>query len=445
MRNIKSKFTNKKILIYGFAKSGLAALKFLRKIKSKIYCWDDNFLVRKSIKKKYLLNLKKKITNNFFDFIVVSPGINIRQCYLKELLKKNKAKIITDLDIFYNFNNSDQIISITGTNGKSTTCKLLEIVFKKAGYNTRLLGNIGEPVLSLKKVNKKTIIIVEVSSYQLEYTQYFKSNHAAILNISSDHMERHGTMTNYINAKMKILKFQSLKDHSYLNLNNKFTKKIIDNFKKNKFFSKLYKVDRYKVKKILKKIKNKYLLSQNNLENISFVLRITSNYGIKMDVILQSLNQFKGLPHRQERLPLNNEIICINDSKATNFESSSQSLKSYKNIFWIVGGLPKKGDKFFLNKFKQNIIKAYIIGESTFFFKKQLRKKINFVVVNNLKNAVLEISKDLKQINRKNNLAKNKYTILFSPAAASFDQFTDFEDRGKKFKELIYRAKSNIY
>jgi len=187
------------------------------------------------------------------------------------------------------------------------------------------------------------------------------------------------------------------------------------------------------------------LLSQNNLENISFVLRIASNYKIRLDIILQAFNKFKGLPHRQERLSLNNKIICINDSKATNFESSLQSLKSYKNILWIVGGLPKKGDKFFLNKFKKNIIKAYIIGKSTVFFKNQLRKKINFVVVNNLRNAVLKVIKDLKQINSINNLTKNKYTILFSPAAASFDQFANFEDRGKKFKELIYRARSNIY
>ena len=175
MRNLSSKFAKKKILIYGFAKSGLATLKFLKKIKSEIYCWDDNSFVRKSIKKKYLLNFKKKLTNDFIDFIVVSPGINIRNCYLKNFLAKNRAKIITDLDIFYNFNKDSQIISVTGTNGKSTTCKLLEAVFKKAGHKTHLVGNIGEPILSLKKLNKKAVIIVEVSSYQLEYTQHFKS------------------------------------------------------------------------------------------------------------------------------------------------------------------------------------------------------------------------------------------------------------------------------
>ena len=445
MWNSGSKFVKKKILIYGFAKSGLATLKFLKKTKSIIYCWDDDLLVRKNIKKKYLLNLTNKEINNFFDFIVVSPGINIRECYLKKFLALNKTKIITDLDIFYNSNKNCQIISITGTNGKSTTCKLLKAVFEKAGYVTHLVGNIGEPILSFKKTNKKTVFIVEISSYQLEYTQYFKSNHAAILNISRDHIERHESMKNYINAKIKILKFQSFNDHSYLNLNNKFTKKLMKKFKKKQFFSKLHKVDRYKVKNILKKINNKYLLSQNNLENISFVLKIASNYKISLNVILQALSKFRGLPHRQERLAINSKLICINDSKATNFDSSLQSLKSYRNIFWIVGGLHKKGDKFLLNKFKKNIIKAYIIGKNTVFFQKQLRKKINFVVVNHLKSAVSKVVNDLEQINSKNNIRKDKYTILFSPAAASFDQFINFEDRGKKFKELIYKMRPNIY
>ena len=108
MQNLKLKFTKKKILIYGFAKTGLATLKFLKKIESKIYCWDDNFLVRKNIKKKYLLNLKQKSKINFIDYIVVSPGINIRDCYLKNFLSKNKSKIITDLDIFYNLNKNNQ-------------------------------------------------------------------------------------------------------------------------------------------------------------------------------------------------------------------------------------------------------------------------------------------------------------------------------------------------
>ena len=197
--------------------------------------------------------------------------------------------------------------------------------------------------------------------------------------------------------------------------------------------------------KIFKGIKNKYLLSQNNLENISFVIKIANNYKIKLKIILEVLNKFKGLPHRQEEVLLNKNITCINDSKATSFQSSLQSLRNYKNIFWIVGGLSKTNDKFFLNKIQSNIIKAYIIGRNTNFFKKQLQKKINFLIVKNLKNAVSQIIKDIQQKHNKNELVKIRYTILFSPAAASFDQFKNFEDRGDRFKKLIYKMRSRIY
>ena len=144
----KLKFKNKKILIYGLAKSGLAALEFLKKNKAIITCWDDDKSAYRKVKKKYLLSQKNKLNKQFFDYIIVSPGINIRDCRLKKFLKKNAHKIISDLDIFFYFNKNAQIISITGTNGKSTTCKVLESVFKKAGYKTQLVGNIGKPNLS---------------------------------------------------------------------------------------------------------------------------------------------------------------------------------------------------------------------------------------------------------------------------------------------------------
>ena len=186
-------------------------------------------------------------------------------------------------------------------------------------------------------------------------------------------------------------------------------------------------------------------MSINNLENISFVIKIASNYKIKLKIILEVLNKFKGLPHRQENVSLNKNITCINDSKATSFEASLQSLLTYKNIFWIVGGLYKKNDKFFINKIQGNIIKAYIIGKNINFFKKQLKKKINFLVAKNLKNAVSQIIRDIKQKQNKDDKVKTRYTILFSPAAASFDQFKNFEERGNKFKKLIYKLRSTIY
>ena len=139
------------------------------------------------------------------------------------------------------------------------------------------------------------------------------------------------------------------------------------------------------------------------------------------------------MPHRQEAVILKKNFLCINDSKATSFDASFQSLSNYKNIYWIVGGLPKYRDKMYLKNVKHKIIKAYVIGKRTSFFKKQIRKNIAYKISKNIKNALNDISRDIK-LNK-----KSEKTILLSPAAASFDQFDNFESRGNYFKNLAIK------
>ena len=172
-----------------------------------------------------------------------------------------------------------------------------------------------------------------------------------------------------------------------------------------------------------------------------FAYRIAKNLKIKNKIIIKSLNQFKGLPHRQEIVFSNKKLLCINDSKATSFDASLQSLLNYDKIYWIVGGLPKYQDQFYLANVKKKIVKAYIIGKSVSFFKKQIQKKIPYSVSNDVRNAINLIYKDIKYN------GKLKQTILFSPAAASFDQFNNFENRGNYFKNLItkkFKQKINV-
>ena len=206
MKNISNIFSNKKILIYGLGKSGVSTFKFLKN-KNKIILYDD---IQSKIKKKYLkkhLIDRKKILKTNFDKIILSPGIDINKCKLSKLLKKNYQKIYTDLDVFNSFYKND-CITITGTNGKSTTCQLLYESLKDQSLDVKLVGNIGNPILSVKNIKKKTIFVVEASSYQLEYSKLFTSKFAAILNLSPDHIERHGTMDRYVKAKFKLLKNQ---------------------------------------------------------------------------------------------------------------------------------------------------------------------------------------------------------------------------------------------
>ena len=427
------KYQNKKVAVYGMGITGYSAAKAFRKLKAEVYCWDDNKKVRKKIKNsKFSLN-KFWLNQNLVDIIVISPGIDINKSKIKNYLKKNSNKIITDLDLFFEFNKDAIIISITGTNGKSTTCKIIEKILKVAHHNVKTVGNIGNPILSSIKLKKKYIFILEASSYQLQYSKLFRSKHAAILNISPDHLERHKNIKNYIKIKSRIFFAQNSSDYSYINMTNEYSKSIKSIFKTHKLKSKLISIDRSSCNLLLKKIDNKFFKSKGNIENLAFAYKIVKNLKINDKIIIKALNKFKGLPHRQEIVFSNNKLLCINDSKATTFEACLQSLSNYNNIYWIVGGLPKYRDCFHLKNVKKKILKAYIIGKKTSFFKRQIKNDIPCTISNNIRNAINNIYKDIK-------LNKNsKITILLSPGAASFDQFNNFEDRGNFFKKLVLK------
>ena len=427
------KYQNKKIAIYGMGLTGCSAARILKKLGARVFCWDDNAQVRKKIKNSNFLLNKFWLGKNWLDNIVISPGIDVNKCKIKSYLKKNLNKVITDIDLFFELNKNNLIISITGTNGKSTTCKIIEKILKTAKYNVKTLGNIGNPVLSLRKTKKKYVFILEVSSYQLQYSKLFRSKHAAILNISADHLERHKNIRNYTKIKSRIFFAQNSSDYSYINLTNKYAKSIINIFKSRNLKSKLIKIKKSNYNLLIKKVNNKYFRSRGNIENMIFAYKISKNLKISDKAIIKGLNEFRGLPHRQETVFSNRKLLCINDSKATSFDACIQSLLNYDQIYWIVGGLPKHQDHFYLKNVRKKIVKAYIIGKNIPFFRKQIKKNISFSISRNMRSAVNNIYNDLK-------LNKNsKKTILLSPAAASFDQFNNFESRGVYFKNLILK------
>jgi len=434
MTNSSNIFLNKKILIYGLGKSGLSTFKFLKN-KSKVFLYDDlqsNFKIPGI--KKNLINLKK-ISKFKFDLIILSPGIDINKCKLSKFLKKNQKKIYTDLDVFNKFYNND-CITITGTNGKSTTCQLLHDVLSNQKIDVKLAGNIGVPILSVKNIKKKTLFIIEASSYQLDYSKIFKSRIAAILNLSPDHLERHVTIKNYIRAKFKLLKNQSKGHLAFIKKKDQLIEKEV---KLKKFKGKIIKVDNQKAIKILKNLNNNYFSTETNKENLSFVLEITDKlFKLRKKILIDTIKKFKGLNYRQQIIFDKNNLKIINDSKSTSFSSSINILKSNKNIHWLLGGIPKKGDKFNLSKKNCYKIKAYIFGKNKKFFNQKLKGKIKYKNFRNLKEALKKVILLVK---------KEKFTnktIIFSPCAASFDSFKNFEDRGSYFNKLIRKYFNEI-
>ena len=433
----KKIFYNKNFLIYGMGKTGISSYYYLKK-NNKITLYDDNIKIFKNSSfNKFLLN-KKKIYQTKFDYIVISPGIDINKCELKTYLKKNYKKIITDLDIFYANNLKNKIITITGTNGKSTTAKLLSLILKNQKIDARLCGNIGDPILSQNKISKKTLFIIEASSYQIDYSKIFKTNYAAILNISPDHLERHRSMKNYVKAKFKLIINQSKKDFAFLKTKDRYLKKHIKN---SKVFSKIINVNSQLILSFKKKITNNYFFSKSNLENLSFIFAICKKLNLKNKKIFETINKFKGLKYRQEIIYQNKNITFINDSKATSFASSYYILKSLNKVFWLVGGIGKLGDKFTLSKKDCKNINVYIFGKRKNFFINKFKNKLFYKCFNNLEQAFRQVLIDVINSNKK--LSK---TVLFSPSAASFDSFKNFEERGDYFNFLLkkYKVKQTI-
>jgi len=420
MKSIKN-LRELSFLVYGLGSTGRSVVKFFKKNSIKNYqVWDDNN--KNLFKKKRPINLKQAFKQ--VDYIILSPGISLINSKFKKNLNKYDHKIITDIDLIFILKQFFKTIVVTGTNGKSTTCKIISHILKANGFKSIIGGNIGTPILNLR-IKKNHILIIEASSFQLSHSKYIRPDYAILLNISNDHLDWHGSMKQYINSKFKIFSLQKKFQYALID------RKLKNEFKKRNFSSNLIipKISFYK--KIKKKIMNSYLKSDINDENMSHVFELSKLFKIKEKLLVRSLNSFVGLPHRYEIFLKKKNCIFINDSKATSFQATKFALNNTKNIFWIVGGLPKKSDKIDLKYLKKNIINTYIIGKNINYFKKQLHNKLNYKVTYNLKKSVIEVLKDINLFNKKSN------SILLSPASASYDQFSNFEERGEEFKKLV--------
>ena len=419
------RFEKKKILIYGFGITGKSCFNYLKK-KNFVKIYDDESQKINEKYKSFFLK-KKSLANYKFDNIVLSPGIDLNKCSIKEYLKKNNKIIISDLDIFYFKFIKNLKITITGTNGKSTTAKLIYDILKDNKNDVRLVGNIGFPILNEKQINNNTIFVIEASSYQIEYSGFFKTDIAILLNITPDHLERHKSFKNYIKVKLKLIKNQNKNGIAIVNLSDKFLRKQIY---LNGLQKKIVRMNLKLPNKILKNIKNSYFQNLNNIENLKYAYAVSKILKVSDKNILKNINKFSGLIYRNEIIFNNGRLMIINDSKSTSFSSSVSLLQSFKNIYWIVGGMAKKGDEFKLKKKFGKNIKAYIYGKDIDFFEKKIKKKIKFKKYKNLIDALKDVYRDCI-------LDKKKKNIIFSPAAASFDQFQNFEKRGKYFNFLI--------
>ena len=248
-----------------------------------------------------------------------------------------------------------------------------------------MVGNIGAPILKEKNIKNNTIFIIEVSSYQIDYSKYFQSDIAIILNISPDHLERHGNLKNYAKTKFKLIENQKKKSKSFVEIDNTLIRYLLKN---KKIYSKITFVNYKKYNNFYNVLENHYFKNLSNIKNLSFILSLSRELKLKKNKIIQTVNNFKGLKYRQQIIFNNKKLMIINDSKSTSFSATLPLLESYENIYWILGGLAKKGDKLNLEKKLFNNIKAFIYGKSRRFFQMELKNKCKIQVSNNLRQTI---------------------------------------------------------
>lgn len=427
-------YDNKNIGVVGFGKTGQAIVRALENLRANIFLFDD-----KIIENHYYRN-SKNFNWEKLDFLVVSPGIHIwwNMHPIVQKARKFFIPIINDLDIFQSQVNR-KIIAITGTNGKSTTTALIHHIFKKK-YQTEIGGNFGNPVLDLPR--NSDFYVLELSSYQLESCNILGFDTAILLNITPDHLTRHGGMEEYISAKQKIFANPSKNSTAVVGIDDDYCRHILDFV----HYPNVIKISGKKVpkngigwheNKLIDNRENQFkVIAQNvprldgnhNRQNIAAAYAACVVNGIDEKIFTEGLATFLGLEHRQELVKSINGVQYVNDSKATNADSVGQALKRFDNIIWILGGRPKEDGIESLSPYFSKIKFAFLIGEAAEKWHKILDENhVENEVVFNLENAVKKSYK----------IAREKDIVLLSPACASFDQFKNFEERGDQFKKFV--------
>lgn len=408
------------ILLLGYGISNKSIEKYLQKCGKDYIIYDD-------------YENKTFVFYDDIDLIIKSGSFKNEHFIIKEAKKRN-IKIISDLEYFYQMSNKNkEIIVVSASNGKSTTVSLIKHIL---GKSVDLGGNIGYPLFDF--INSKKDIVIEASSYMNEYADEFKAKYYVINNIYSNHLEHHHSFNEYIKAKMRFLK--NIEHNSFLiyNYDDLILRELVKNYDCYKIpYSKtLTKTGVYINKKDIYFNRHKIisldeitLLGIHNLENILSSIALCFCYGENVERIRQGIITFKGIEHRLEKFMVKNNIEVYNDSKATNFVALKNALNSFseKKILLVCGGEKKEDDYTIINDSLESIKEVVINGENKEELKEYfMSKNIQTITYNNLEEVVLDKEKMFNE---------DVDVILFSPGSPSFDQFKNFEERGKFFKE----------
>ncbi len=441
---------NRNVALFGLGGSGLATAQALVEGGAVVTAWDDN---PDSVEKAAAVGIPtgdlRRIDWSGIASFVLSPGVPLthpKPHWSVDLARAAGVEIVGDVELFVRERRAHApdcpFVAITGTNGKSTTTALVAHILKASGRDTQLGGNIGTAVLTLDPPKAGRFYVVECSSYQIDLSPTIDPTAGILLNLTPDHLDRHGTMQHYADIKERLV---AGSDTAIIAVDDSFTALIADRIERSG--TTVVRVSRRQpladglfadgahilmahggTSRPMADLSGiQTLRGGHNAQNAAAAIAACLAVGVSEDDIRAGLSTFPGLKHRMQPVGRKGDVVFVNDSKATNAEAAAPALSSYDRIYWIAGGLPKEGGIASLSGFFPKIAKAYLIGEAAAAFAATLGDKVPYEISGTLERAVAHAAADAAGD------ASGPTAVMLSPACASFDQYKNFEVRGDAF------------
>jgi UDP-N-acetylmuramoylalanine--D-glutamate ligase len=449
-------FAGRDVAVLGLGVSGLAVARALQTGGAHPVLWDDKQVAREEAAAEgFTVSDLASVDWSGFAALVLTPGIPLTHPEPHWSVKRAReagVEVIGDMELFFRQRAKDQapgkVVVITGTNGKSTTTALTAHLLAASGKRVALGGNIGNAVLDLDPFAPDLTYVIELSSFQIELAPSISPDAAALLNITPDHLDRHGTLDNYVRIKSMVFARLGSGGTAVIGVDDASSRAIADSLG-GPFAVKRIAVGRavdtgvfaedgvlHEMEKGAERARIDLagigsLRGAHNWQNAAFAYALARSQGLSPASIAQGLKSFAGLAHRMEQVARRGKVLFVNDSKATNADAAGKALASFSDIYWIIGGRPKEGGLAGLEPFFPKIARAYLIGEAAAAFVRQLGGAVDHVHCATLDRAVAAAAADASRS------AAKEPVVLLSPACASYDQFDNFAKRGDAFRNMV--------
>ncbi len=453
-------FSGRKVALFGLGGSGLSTLRALQAGGAHVSAWDDSAASREKAEAEgsSLVDLREAHWPDFAAFIL-APGVPLthpRPHWSVELAHAAGVEIIGDIELFCRERARHApgapLVAITGTNGKSTTTALTAHILREAGYDVQMGGNIGTPVLDLAPPSATSVHVIECSTFQIDLAPSLNPSVGVLLNLTPDHLDRHGTMENYAAIKQRLVEAS---DYAIVGRDDFLCETIFQHLKKggrsvvgiansrpNALATVCCEAGRLRRAFALPALKTleeslfdlsraENLRGAHNGQNAAAAFSACERLGLPHDEIGLGMRSFPGLAHRMEQVGRSGRVLFVNDSKATNADAAEKALSSFEPIYWILGGKAKAGGIEALRPLFGRVEKAYLIGEAAADFARTLEGQVAFEQCGALDAAVAAAARDAAQS------SAPEPVVLLSPACASYDQYANFEKRGDAFREQV--------